>query len=227
MRSEHRQPPLRLKAAAMGGLLFLHVPLAADHPLCLHHGRKELPVPAAGPDAASGSPSPGSTARTSGTRCGCRSRWRSSPRCIALVLGTLRPRPLCARAVLRQGFDLAALHPADRTSRHHHRHRAALGLRHHGHPVLDLDHRAGPRHLLHRRGLQQRAGPLPPAVRQHDRGVDGPGRRRLPDLPPCGAAADRLRPAGRRHAGLRAVLRRGDRHHLHGGPAGHACRSGC
>ena len=30
----------------------------------------------------------------------------------------------------------------------------------------------------------------------------------------------RLRLAGRRHAGLRAVLRRGDRHHLHRRPAG-------
>ena len=52
-----------------------------------------------------------------------------------------------------------------------------------------------------------------------DRGLDGSRRRRLPDLPPRDPAANRHRAARRRHARLRAVLRRGDRHHLHGWPA--------
>ena len=55
-----------------------------------------------------------------------------------------------------------------------------------------------------------------------DRGLDGPRRRRLPDRAPRGAAAARLGAAGRRAAGLRAELRRGDRHHLHRRPADHA-----
>jgi putative spermidine/putrescine transport system permease protein len=46
---------------------------------------------------------------------------------IALVLGTLCAAASRAR-VLRPRDDLAAGHPADRAARHHHRHRAALGL---------------------------------------------------------------------------------------------------
>ena len=77
-----------------------------------------------------------------------------------------------ARALLRPRRDLAPGHPADRAARHRHRHLAALGLQPDGHPVLDLDHRPRPRHLLHRRRLQQRRRPLPPPLGLAGRGLD-------------------------------------------------------
>ena len=133
----------------------------ADLPLRLHHRGAQLPVPAARPDAAMVRRRLGPR-RTSGRRCGCRSRSpRSSTAARAGPRHARRGRAV-ARQVLRPRGDLAAVHPADRAARHHHRHRAALGLRHHGHPVLVLDHRARPRHLLHRRRLQQRRRALPP-----------------------------------------------------------------
>ena len=222
----NRATPLGLRIAAIAGLLFLHLPLALIFALRLHHRGEELPVPAA---------------RLHDEMV--RRRLVTAPRHLAAALSVARGRRdrhgaraglrharrrrAVARQVLRPRDDLAAVRPADRAARHHHRHRAALGLRHHGHRLLDLDHRARPRHVLHRRRLQQCRRALPPAVRQSDRSLDGSRRRRLPDLPPRHPAANRHRAARRRHARLRAVLRRGDRHHLHRRPAVDACRSGC
>ena len=124
--------------------------------------------------------------------------------------------------ILRPRDDLAAGHPADRAARHHHRHRAALGLLAGRDPVLVLDDHPRPRHLLRGRRLQQRRRPLPPRLRLAGRGLDGSRRRRVPDLPPRHPAQHRHGAAGRRHARLRAVLRRGHRHHLHRRPAADA-----
>ena len=62
-----RRAPLGLSLAAAGGHPLPPRAAGADHPLCLHHGGEELPVPAARADDSNGSASPGS-ARTSGRR---------------------------------------------------------------------------------------------------------------------------------------------------------------
>ncbi len=122
----------------------------------------------------------------SGKRCRSRSSVASHrDRRLRMVLGTLAAAAVAAHQVLRPGSDLAAGHPADRPARHHHRHRAALGLFAGRNPLLVLDDRARPRHLLRRRRLQQRGGPLPPHLGFADRGLHGSRRRRLPDLPSC------------------------------------------
>ena len=121
-----------LRISAVAGLLFLHLPLGADLPLCLHHRGEELPVPAARLH-----------------REMVRRRLVRPPGYLAAALSLVEGRSDCdlpgadprharrrgavARQVLRPRYDLAALHPADCASRHHHRHLAALGLRHHGH----------------------------------------------------------------------------------------------
>ena len=109
---------------------------------------------------------------------------------LALVLGTLAAAALSRAEVLRPRGDLAAVHPADRAARHHHRHLAALGLRHR----WTSPSRSGPSSLGHATfcivvvyNNVDRA--LPPPRRQPDRGVDGPRRQRLPDLPPRDPAA--------------------------------------
>ena len=81
------------------------------------------------------------------------------------------------REVLRARGGDAAGHPADRAAGHHHRHRAALGVQPARYSVQLLDHRSGPRDVLHRGGLQQCGGALPPHLRLADRGVDGSRRR--------------------------------------------------
>ena len=130
-----------------------------------------------------------------------------------------RRRRARAHALLRPRGDHAPARPADRAARHHHRHRAALGLQPAGHPLLVLDHRARPRDLLHRRRLQQRRrAPAPHLARRWSRRrwTSAPTASR-PSATSC--CPTRHRAARRRHAGLRAVLRRGHRHHLHRRPA--------
>ena len=79
--------------------------------------------------------------------------------------------------------------------------------------LLHADRR--PRHVLHRRRLQQRAGPAAAPVAQPRGGLGRPRRRPLPDLPLRDVPADAHRAAGRRAAGLRPQLRRDRRHHVH------------
>ena len=150
--------------------------LGADLPLRLHHRGEELPVPAA---------------RLHHEMV--RHRLVRTARYLAAALSLAEGRRDChlprahprharrrgavARQVLRPRDDLAAVHSADRASRHHHRHIAALGLRHHGPRLLDLDHRSGPRHVLHRGRLQQRHRALPPPLRQSHRSVHGSRRQ--------------------------------------------------
>ena len=128
----------------------------------------------------------------------------------------------CANQVLRTRSRFPAGDPAHRPAGDHHGHFAALSLQHRGHPLLFLDHRAGPRDLLRGCGLQQRGGALSPDLRFADRSLDGLGRQRLSDLPLRRAAEHRNGASGRRDARLRAVLRRSDRHHLHRRATGHA-----
>ena len=97
---------------------------------------------------------------------------------VALVLGTLAAMGLRRDQVLRSQRRLAADHPADRAARHRHRTRVPERLPHHPrHPALALDHRDRARDVLHRHGVQQRAGALPAARRQPRAGLDGPRRR--------------------------------------------------
>ena len=66
---------------------------------------------------------------------------------------------------------------ADRVARHRHRHRAQRGVPS-GRPrvrLSDADHR--PRHVLHRRALQQPAGPVPATVAEPGGGLGRPRRR--------------------------------------------------
>ena len=122
-------------------------------------------------------------------RHGARSAPRHARRAGGLALPLLRPR-----------VDLVPDHPAARAARHRDRHGAQLDL-HAGarnRPVaVHRDRRA--RHLLHRRGLQQRGGPA--AAQRHVArgGVHGPGRERLADVPPRDLpdAADCARGRGR------------------------------
>ena len=89
--------------------------------------------------------------------------WRSIDGACARLRHARRRRAV-ARQVLRPRDDLAPLRAADRTARHHHRYLSTLGLRHHGHRFLDLDHRPRARDVLHRRRLQQCHRPLQAAV---------------------------------------------------------------
>ena len=121
-------------------------------------------------------------------------------------------RHTCCRSVmevqiLRQRLCVAAVYFADCPARHHHWHRFAFGFQHHGYPIFDLDHRAGSRHFLHCRGLQQCAGPVSQAFRFHDRSVDGLGCRWFSNFSLRGLATNRLGTSGRRHVGFRPIVR--------------------
>ncbi len=188
MRSE-REPrkPLGLRIAAIGGLLFLHLPLAADHPLRLHHRGEELPVPAARLHHANGSPSPGS-GPTSGRRSVSRSRSRRSRRCSRWCSARSPPRRCRARSFfgreaisllfvlpialpgiitgisLRSAFDLVDIPFSFWT----------IVLGHATFCIVVVYNNAVAR-------FRRTSGA--------DRGVDGSRRRRLPDLPLRGPAA--------------------------------------
>ena len=135
---------------------------------------------------------------------------------IAVVLGDpdrarRRPPPL-----LRPRIDLLPRHPADRPARHRHRRRPLQHL----HPGArdqpqpdDGDHR--PRHLLHRRRLQQRRRPPAPHLGVLRGSLRRPRRRPLADLPLGHLPLPPQRPRRRRPARLRPLLRRDRRHQLH------------
>ena len=84
----------------------------------------------------------------------------------------------------------------------------------------------GPRHVLHRGGVQQRGGPAATAGAHRRRGVGRPRRQPLPDLPLRDLPAGPLGAAGRRAARLRAVVRRDRRDHVHG-RTGHPDAAAC
>ena len=214
-------PPAGSRPAAAS--LFLHLPMRVHPALRLHHRGQQLPVPAAGPDAALVRRRLGAR-RTSGARSACRcgsallaTRWRwcwarwRPPRCARAPL--LRPRgasPCCSILPIALPGIVTGIAL-----------RSAFGAARH--PVQLLDHRGRPRDLLHRRGLQQRHRPPAPHLAatlieaSMDLGADGFQTFRHVVLP-----QHRHRAARRRHARLRALLRRGDRHHLHRRPADHA-----
>ena len=106
--------------------------------------------------------SPGRSARTSGRRSACRSQVAAIATCIALVFGTLAAAALSrakffGRETISLLFVLPIALPGIITGISL---RSAFDLD--GHPLLVLDHRARPRHLLHRRGLQQCGRAVPP-----------------------------------------------------------------
>ena len=117
--------------------------------------------------------------------------------------------------VLRPGGRVAAADTAPRAARHHHRDRAELGvpLRRDRALAVHDHHRA--RDVLHRGGLQQHARPAPAGVRVGLRGRRRPGREWAAGVPHRDAAGDVHRGDLRCAARLRALVRRGDRHHLH------------
>ena len=73
----------------------------------------------------------------------------------------------------------------------------------------------GARDVLRRRRLQQRDRAAAARARLADRGVDGSRRGRLPDLPLRHVPVDLDGADLRRPARVRALVRRGDRDHVH------------
>ena len=124
--------------------------------------------------------------------------------------------------VLRAGDDLVRAGAADRAARHHHRDGAAVGLQHDGRQALVVHDHDRARDVLRRRGVQQRGGAPATDVRVDRRGVDGPGSRRVADVPPRDAPDDRDGARRRRPARVRAVVRRDHRHELRLGRGAHA-----
>src|SRR5581483_4878783 len=82
--------------------------------------------------------------------------------------------------------------------------------------------RRRPRDVLHRDRLQQRRRAAPTRADVAERGVDGPRRRPAADVPLRHPADDLDRADLGRAARLRALVRRGDRDHVHGRGAEHA-----
>ena len=148
----NRTTPLGLRISAIAGLLFLHLPLALIFLYAFTTEERSFQFPP-----------PGYTTKWFGIA------WSQRPdiwpplylslevaaiaTVLALIFGTLAAAALSrAKFFGRETISLLFILPIA-LARHHHRHFAALGLRHHGHRFLDLDHRARPRHILHRRGL--------------------------------------------------------------------------
>ena len=107
-------------------------------------------------------------------------RARDADRARARHARVVRRAPL---PVLRPRGDLVPARAADRTARDHHRDGAQLVLH-----VLEAELRAAddrdrPRDVLRRRRLQQRDRTASPRAGIADRGVDGPRRGRLADVP--------------------------------------------
>ena len=142
----------------------------ADLPLRLHDRGTDLPVPAARPDHRNGSPSPG-TATDIWPPLYLSLKVAAISTVLALILGTLVAAAMArARFFGRDQISLLILLPIALPGVI-----TGMSLRSafgdHGHPVLDLDHRSGPRDLLHRHRLQQRRRPVPPPVGRDHGGV--------------------------------------------------------
>ena len=127
-----------------------------------------------------------------------------------------------ALLVLRPGDRLLPGDPADRPAGDRHGHRPQLRVPRHRHPPGNAHGGGGPRDVLRRHDLQQCDRPAAPHVALPRRGVHGPGRRLAPDVPPRHLPGDGDLARGRRPARPRPLVRRGDRHELHGRPAADA-----
>ena len=142
---------------------------------------------------------------------------------IALVLGTLAALAVSRSRFFGREIDLVPRHPPDRAARDHHGARAAGDdperPRPDRHQLQHLDDRHRARDLLHRRPLQQRRRTDAPRLRRPRRGVDGPRRRRLADVPVRDVPAAALGAARRCAARVRALVRRGRGDDLHVGRA--------
>ena len=133
--------------------------------------------------------------------------------------GVVRRAPL---PLLRPRGDLVPARAADRAARDHHRHGAELVLHVLEVQLRALDDRDRPRDVLRRRRLQQRDRAAAPRARLADRGVDGPRRGRLADVPLRHVPDDLDRADLGRPARVRALVRRGDRDDVHRRRAEHA-----
>jgi putative spermidine/putrescine transport system permease protein len=135
--------------------------------------------------------------------CRCRSRHLDA---VALVLGTLCAAAVSGHEILRPRGISLLVHPAHRAARHHHRHRAALGLLADGDPVLFwtivLGHATFCVVVVYNNAVAR----FRRTAWLADRSLDGSRRRRLPDLPLRHPAQSRHGAAGGRHARLRAVF---------------------
>jgi hypothetical protein len=206
-----------LKLAALGTLLFLHVPIWVIFLYTLTPDETTYTFPL-----------PGITFQWFGVAWNRPDLWRaltlslqvaSIATVAALILGTL-----AAAAVYRSNFFgreaisfLLVLPIALPGIVSGIALRTAIGG--FGHTILVLDDHHWPRHLLCRCRLQQRLGAFPPHQCFHDRSLHGSGRELLPNVPPCCASQYRHGAPRGRHVGICPFLRRSHRHHLHCGPA--------
>ena len=151
---------------------------------------------------------------------------------IALVLGSLLALALTRYSFFgKHAISLLVVLPIALPGHRHgrrppvgDRQRAPTRVRHQRRTLHD--HRR-PRHLLHRRGVQQRDGPAAPAGRVAGGGLGRPRGAAAHDVPAGHVPPPALGGPGWRPVGLRAELRRDRRHHLHGGPGdARPCRSG-
>ena len=194
---QNRTTPLGLRISAIAGLLFLHLPLALIFLYAFTTEEKSFQFPP-----------PGYTTKWFWVA------WSQRPDIwpplylslevaaiatfLALIFGTLAAAALSRAKFFGRETISLLVRSADRASRHHHRHLAALGLRHHGHRFLDLDHRSRPRHLLHRGGLQQRRRPVParsPAISSRRPWISAPTASRPSATSSCRKSAPRFSPA--------------------------------
>jgi putative spermidine/putrescine transport system permease protein len=149
-----------LKIAAVGGLLFLHLPILL---IFLYAFTTE--------DASYQFPPPGLTTQWFGVAWNREDIWpplylslgRHHRHLLAMILGTLVAAAMARASFFgREQISLLIILPIALPGVI-----TGMSLRSafdHGHPVFDLDHHPGPRDLLHRHRLQQRRRPLPPPV---------------------------------------------------------------
>ena len=165
--------------------------------------------------------------RTSGRRSGCRSRVAAIATLLALVLGTLAAAALArTRFFGREAISLLLILPIALPGII-----TGISLRS-AFDLMDipfsfwtivLGHATFCIVVVYNNAVARFRRTSPSLIEASmDLGADGFQTFRHVVLPNLAHGAAR-----RRHARLRAVLRRGDRHHLHRRPADRRCRSGC
>jgi Aldehyde dehydrogenase family len=209
-------PPLGLRLGAAAGLAFLHLPLAF---IILYAFSNE--------DRSFEFPPPGYTLRWFGVAWNRPDIWAALglsirvalvSTALAIVLGTLAAAALArARFFGREAISLLFVLPIALPGIV-----TGIALRS-AFNLADTPSRSGQSSLATRRFASSSSTTTPSRVSKivavHDRSLHGPKRRRVPDRAPYSPARDWHCFACRGHALLCSVLRRSDRHHVHGGPA--------